>query len=236
MQTNDLVDLFRLAVDDEDADDPLWSTLEVYHYMDDAQRQFARDTDYFLDSSTVAITEAAITASDPFVTLDPRIIKIRHARLKTGGTKIFPMTYDGMEDQTTTPNDYDSPWGGNGGIHWLKSTGIPRFAVTDLEDDKVRLAPIPVTSDTLAMTVYRLPLVTLRDGISAFEIVEEEYQRGLLYWMKYLAYQKNDADTYSERLMQNARAEHMNFIPEVKGYLRRKRFSSTPGVVRYGGL
>lgn len=236
MQTNDLIDLFRSSTDDEDADDPLWSTSEVFHYMDDAQKQFARDTDYFMDASTVEITEATITAADPFVTLDPRITKIRHARLKTAGTKIYPMTYDGMEEQRTTPNDYESPWGGSGGVQWLTSTGKPRFAVTDMEDNKVRLAPIPIANDTLAMGVYRLPLTNLQDGISDFEVIEEEYQRGLMYWMKYLAYQKNDVDTYDERLMKDAFAEHTNFTEKVKGNLRRKRFSSTPGVVRYGGL
>jgi hypothetical protein len=236
MQTNDLVDLFRLAVDDNDADDPLWSTLEVYYYMDDAQKQFARGTDYFSDASTVEIVEATITADDPFVTIDPRITKLRNDRLNTVGTKLAPMTYDGMEEQITTPDDYDSPWNRSGGIHWLTSVGKPRFVVTDMETGKYRLAPIPQDSDTLAMGVYRLPLETIVEGVSDFEVLEEDYQRGLLFWMKYLAYQKNDPDTYSERLMSNALLQHESFVKDVKAALRRIRYSSTPGVVRYGGL
>jgi hypothetical protein len=236
MRTSDLEDLFRLDVDDCDEDDPLWTTLEVYHYMDDAQKQFARDTDYFSDASTLEIVESAITAGDPFVTLDPRVIKLRHARLKAAGTKIYPSTYDAMDEQMTTPNDYDSPWGRSGGVWWLNSVGKPRFAVTDMEDGKYRLAPIPQDDDILAMGVYRLPLEDITDSTPDLEIREEEYQRGLLHWMKYKAYGKNDADTYSDRLMKMALANHEEFIRKVKGYLRRIRFSSTPGTVRYGGL
>ena len=52
MSPEDLLSLFRSNVEDTDENDPLWSDVEMYSYMDEAQKQFARETDYFMDAST----------------------------------------------------------------------------------------------------------------------------------------------------------------------------------------
>jgi len=71
-----LLDLFRSNVEDTDEDDPLWTDVEMYSYMDEAQKAFARGTDYFSDSLTPEITAVAITAGEAFSPLDPRLTNL----------------------------------------------------------------------------------------------------------------------------------------------------------------
>ena len=236
MTADDLANLFRLAIDDTDADDPLWSDTELFSYMDASQKEFARRTDYFSDASTVAIVQIPFVTDDTIKALDPRIIKIRSAKLTTNKTKVQPVTYSQMENRITNPSDYNSPFEFGSILDWESSNGIPRYIVTDIETNAIRLAPIPVVADTLELIVYRLPLEDINDNQQTLEITEEDLQRGMLFYMKYMAYLKNDIDTYDERLQQTALANHENFIENSKRQLRRLRFSSTVGVVRYGGL
>ena len=235
MTPEELRDLFRSDVEDTDELDPLWSETEVYQYMDQAQKYFARETDYFTDVSTAAIVNAAVTAADPFVTIDPRITKLRGARL-SDGTKVTPVKYDDIDRVGYARDAYDTMQFSNN-INWESDTGVPRFAITDMEDDKLRLVPIPTANDTLNLRVYRLPLEDItEDCNTSFEITEYEYQRGLMYYMKYLAYQKNDSDVYNAELAAEALSQWGDFIGRVRRALDRKRFGSTTGVVRYGGL
>ena len=236
MTADDLAVLFRFAVDDNDADDPLWSDTELNSYMDAAQKEFARRTSYFSDASTVEIVQIAFSAADIIKAHDPRIIKIRSAKLLTNKSKVQPVTYAGMENKLTNPSDYHSPFNYGSVLDWESSTGTPRYIITDLETNSLRLAPIPVADDTLQLVVYRLPLEDINDNQQALEITEEDFQRGLLFYMKYMAYTKNDIDTYDERLQQTALSNHENFIENSNRQLRRLRFSSTAGVVQYGGL
>ena len=236
MTADDLAVLFRFAIDDNDADDPLWSDTELNSYMDASQKEFARRTDYFSDATTAAIVQIAFIANDTIKTLDSRVTKIRSAKLTTNKTKVQPVTYADMENRITNPSDYNSPFEYGSALDWESSAGVPRYIITDIEKNAVRLAPIPVVADTLELIVYRLPLDNITDNFQSLEVAEEDFQRGLLFYMKYLAYMKNDIDTYDERLQQSALANHENFIENSKRQLRRLRFSSAPGVIRYGGL
>jgi len=236
MTPEEVVELFRLTVDDTDEDDPLWTDLEVYNYLDEAAKQFARKTDYFSDASTVGIAQVAITADDPWVALDARITKIRIAQLASTGHKVTPVTFAQMEDQPNTIDTYGSPFNFTTTYRWQQSTGTPRFLVTDMENNKGRLASIPVIDDTLELQVYRLPLKEITENSATFEITESEYQRGLILYMKYLAYSKNDVDTFEQDLADRAKGEAMEFHRDVKRDMTRKRYSSHTGTVRYGGL
>lgn len=236
MTPEEVVELFRLDVDDTDADDPLWSDLEVYHYLDEAQKQFARKTDYFSDASTADICIATITADDPWVTLDPRVTKIRAAQLGNTGKKVTPVTFAQMEDQPNTVDTYGSPFNFSSTYKWQEAVGTPRFAVTDMERNKLRLASIPQENDTLNMQVYRLPLKDITEDSARFEVEETDYQRNLIHFMKYLAYSKNDVDTFEQDLADRAERVASSFHLQAQRDLRRRRYSAHTGTVRYGGL
>lgn len=233
MTPEELENLFRLDVEDTDTDDPLWSSEEVYSYMDNAQKIFSRETDYFSDVTTPEITQIDFLAGDEFVKVDSRITLIRGARLSSSSKDIEPITHSNMDIALYTADAYSSSFSNT---NWTTATGTPAYIVTDMEHNKLRLVPIPVEDDTLKLHVYRLPLESLTEDSSDFEIEEDEYQRGLLFYMKYLAYMKNDSDAYSSALSDKSFSLWNNFIETSKRYLRRQRFSSTKGTIRYGGL
>jgi len=236
MTPEDVVELFRLDVDDTDADDPLWSDLEVYYYLDEAQKQFARKTDYFSDMSTADVCVATITADDPWVVLDPRVTKVRAAQLGSRPSKITPVTFAEMEDQPSTVDSYGSPFNFSQSYNWQTATGTPRFAVTDMERNKLRLTAIPQENDTLIMQVYRLPLKDITEDSARLEVEETDYQRGLINYMEHLAYSKNDVDTFEQDLADRAMARAREFHLDVQRDMKRRRYSAHAGTVRYGGL
>jgi hypothetical protein len=235
MTPADLADLFRSDVDDTDANDPLWSDDEVYSYMDRSQKKFARETDYFSDSSTAEIVQLTVTADDPVLTLNPRVTKIRSARLLSTGRQLTPKKYQDVENDGYGDNDYDS-YATFTTTNWEDSTGNPIILITDWENEKVRLVPIPTVNDTVNLRVYRLPLVDITEDTPSFEITELEYQTGLLYWMKHLAYLKNDADVFNLQLSEEGRRLATMFMDDADRNIQRLRAGSTVGAVRYGGL
>lgn len=235
MTPSDLADLFRSDVDDTDTDDPLWSDTEVFSYMDRAQKKFARETDYFSDASTVAVTQISVTADNPILSLDPRITKIRGARLVSTGRQLTPKKYQDVEADGYGSNDYDS-YATFTTLNWEDSTGNPIILITDWEKDKARLVPIPTVNDTLNLRVYRLPLEDITEDSLEFEITETEYQTGLTYWMKHLAYLKNDADVFNMELSEEGHRLALSFMNDADRDIQRLRAGSTVGAVRYGGL
>lgn len=256
MTPEDIVELFRLDVDDTDPDDPLWSTLEVYNYLDEAQKEFARKTDYFSDASTPEIVDLTVNkidlTADPvvvdtthmFADLDYRIIKIRSAKLVSTGEKVDPMTYAAMELVPAQGIRYANYLDAK--LDWENARGRPRYLVTDVERGKVRIAPMHTSNvvnpqpadlvDIIRLQVYRLPLKDIAEGTPRFEIVESEYQRSLLPYMKFQAYSKNDVDTFEQDLADRAKAESDERFALVKRDLRRVRYTAHTGTVRYGGL
>jgi hypothetical protein len=248
MTPEEVVDLFRLGVEDTDTNDPLWSTLEVYNYLDEAQKEFARKTDYFSDASTASVCTSAVTADDPWVALSPLITKIRAAHLVNTGGKLTPVTFAQMEGMPNTSNAYNpsnSFFNGaynpsnsfsNGAYSWMTSTGVPQYIVTDMEKDKGRLAATPTTDDTVSLQVYRLPLEDIVVGSLSLEITETDYQRKLIPYMKFMAYSKNDVDTMELTLADRSLAEARIIFSDVRAQMYRQRYSAHTGTVRYGGL
>jgi len=237
MTPEELADLFRSDVEDTDTDDPLWTDIEVLSYMDRSQKMFARKTDYFADASTTEIVQVSVTADNPFIALDPRITKIRGGRLVSTGRRLDPKKYNDVErNGYGSSTDYGSSFSFSN-TNWETAKGSPVTIITDLEKDKGRLVPIPTINDTINLHVYRLPLLDIDiDNCDAFEITETEYQTGLIYYMKFLAYQKNDADVFNIDLSNLAKELADDFMKDARNALRRQRFSSTVGAVAYGGL
>jgi len=255
MTPADIEELFRLNVDDTDTTDPLWSDLEVYSYLDEAQKQFARMTDYFSDASTPAIVDLTVNridkTADPvviddthrFADLDYRVIKIRSAKLVSTGERVKPMTYEAMDRE---PSSINSTYATIAHTDWEDALGDPKHLITDVERGKVRISPMAVSNtpnptagdllDVIRLQVYRLPLTDLIVGSTAFEIQESEYQRSLILYMKHLAYSKNDVDVFDQALADRALASAEVEFSRIKRHLKRVRYSAHTATVKYGGL
>lgn len=229
MAPSELFDAFRLEVDDL-ADGTLWSEDEIYRYMDQAQREFARKTDCFLDATTASVTQIAITANQALVTLSPLVTKVRRGELASNFNTVKATTLAEMDEGAVIGSDY----GRVVPTQWRSATGEPRWAVTDYQPGKLLLVPKPVIADTLSLAVFRLPLNTLTSSSTVLEVIDEDHQYGLRLFMEHLAYLKQDAETYNPKRSKNAKDEWAEFIADAKRSFRRKRY--TPKAIAYGGI
>ena len=194
MNLRDLILLFRTEVDDV-AEPYLWSDEELGEYATDAQNEACRRARLLIDSSTTAVCQYNVLAGDPWITLDPRVIFVRRARVASRTPRLSRLSY----------RDLDAIPG------WEAQTGTVQSFITDMETGKLRLYkywpaddPLPVppatatVMDTLNLTVVRLPLTDLTHLDDEVEI-HARYARNLRHWMAHRAYLKRDEDTFDEK-------------------------------------
>ena len=86
MLSEELFDAFRSDVSDVSAP-YLWSDSEVWRYMDDAYKMFARLTGGVPDS-TSDLTQIDVVAGEADAEVSPLILKFREARLLSTGLKL----------------------------------------------------------------------------------------------------------------------------------------------------
>ena len=201
LETQDIFELLRLELDDKelpgngDSSFSLWSNSELFHYIDQAQREFAQDTLCISDASTYgAIT---VTADNPWVDFDSNIIELRRVYLGSTGNVVEFMTLNDFERGGNWSSDY----GANKlNSSWRSSTGTPNIIITDMETGRGRLYPIPVADDTLEMLVYREPLEEIEDASTDLEI-DAKFRRGLVHGAAVLAYAKDYVETFNNDAM-----------------------------------
>lgn len=231
MSPSELLSQFRTEVDDlelpgnGDDSDTLWKDTEIYGYMDEGQKEFVRLTDFLPD-----VIDVGVTAAEPYVDFDPNIAKVRRARLRTAGTIITPTTLNQIESLVISDDYYNS----EGIQQWEDLKGPPKYLITDAKLYSARLVPEPLVIDTLDLHIFRKP-EDIADGDSSFEVEEIQHLRTILMYMKYLAYNKQDAETVDDQRSEGALEKFTHFVSEYKFELQRTRRRSGGGI-RYGGL
>lgn len=216
MDSTRLHELFRKEVFDV-AEPYLWADDEVFHYANEAQRTFCRLTGGLADASTPAVTRVQVTAGDPWAAISPLILKVRGVN-GAEGRYIDLMNYEDLQ---------------RAGIKLNSRTGNPETLILGMETDKVRVYPTPIVDETLELLVYRLPLKTIDDFDQKIEIAQQHHT-ALLLWMKHLAYNKADAETFDKgKALEFERAfQTYCFGAQIeKGTAKHKT-----RVVSYGGL
>lgn len=181
MQLQQLITLFRLEVDDVAGSDDarLWSAEEALDFANDAQNEACRRARLLVDSSTAAICQIAVTTAGlGLLTLDPRVLFVRKARIAGA----LPLRRMNMQDMEA----YDAYWQD-------ASASTPRFFIPDYETGKLQLWPKPSATSTLLLTVVRDPLAEMNDDQDTPEIAER-YHRSLRFWMMFRAYSKQDSE------------------------------------------
>ena len=212
MDSTALHNLFRSDVRDE-VTPYLWSSLEIYAYIDDAQKMFCRLQGGISDA-TSALTQVAVVANQAFSTISSRILKIRELISRTHHRKIELVN---VEDVYPSPDI---------------STGSLCRAIVGMEANKLRWVPVPAESQTVEMLIYRLPLVDITTSGQTIEI-DEQHHRHLLSWMKHLAHMKQDAETYDKGRSDMFRAEFQAYCNQSKA--ERERREHKYRTVAYGG-
>lgn len=129
MTTTELLAIFRAEVDDLEAT-YLWSDALVYGYIDDAQKQFCRETYGIEDARSFRL---AIKPTVEWYTIEPRILKVRSAIDPATGYDIPLVAYEKMRVH---------------GLSFDGAFGAPVALITGMEKNKLRVTPIPTASPT----------------------------------------------------------------------------------------
>lgn len=154
---------------------------------DDRLRQFASQAEreacrrsHLLVDSTSAFCSVAVPANTPLVELDPLIINVRRCKLSISTYSLSSVRAEEMD--RVNPG-------------WESHLGTPTTYVTDYQSGHIRLYPNPQVGSTLTMTVSRLPVADMAADADKPEI-RREYHEGLVQWMLYRAYSKQDSDLF----------------------------------------
>lgn len=232
MTPSALFDLFRKDVVDEEAP-YLWSDDEVWGYMDDAQKTFCRKA-WGISDARSALTSLAIAEGDDWAEISPQILHIRHARRASDGRDVTVMTFEQLQNAAARQDDY-------GVLHRITiddiTTGPVSHLILGMEQDAVRLYPIASADDTIRLVLDRLSDTIDQDAVEIddyqFEI-PEKHHRGLLLWMKHLAYSKQDAETFDKGKAAEFEERFLRYCADAR--VERERLEQPPGFMSYGGL
>ena len=225
MDSTALHGLFRSDVRDEQTP-YLWSDAEIYSYIDDAQNMFCRLQGGIADA-TSAITHLTVTAGTTYTALSPLILKLREIRRSADGYDLEILNFEDL--QTQRPID---DYGYRTGYRIDSSSGPVNGVVVGMEANKLRWVKIPDTDQEFDMIVYRMPLIAITGAGQALEI-DVHHHRHLLNWMKYLAHQKQDAETYDRGRADMFRNEFLGYCDQAKA--ERERREHKYRTVSYGG-
>lgn len=215
MDSTQLLETFRTEVFDN-AEPYLWSDVEIYRYIDGAQKMFCRLTEGLEDARTASVTKLVLTPGQEWAELSPLILKIRSARRDGRPLTIVPYE-DTLEH----------------GDHRHGVQGAPRALVLGETRGAVRVHPVPTEATTIDLAVFRLPLKNITDmGCQRLE-VEDHHADGLLLWMKYMAYGKQDSEVFDPNRAAESELAFRTYCAKARQEQGRARHPT--GATMYGG-
>lgn len=178
MNVAGLIGLYRFESGD-DAQPPFVTDERLIALAVEAEEEACRRAELLRDS-TSAMCSVAVTADNAVVTIDPRIIDVRRARLASDTFPLGTLTVDEMDE--AHPG-------------WEDETGTPRAVVTGYQTNALRLWPVPTANDTLRLTVTRLPLTDV-NAVDDTPEIPAPYHRKLAQWLLYRVYSVQDSELF----------------------------------------
>lgn len=228
MDSTALHALFRAEVRDDTAP-YLWADSEVYAFMDDAQKMFCRLGGGIADAVS-PITSLPAPAGQEYVEFSPLILKIREAH-RADGRDLDILNFEDIQfGNTGLVSDYG--WQPRH-ADFSSKTGELRAVVTGMDATHLRLLDAPAADDTVSLIVYRLPLNEIGGEDVALEI-GEQHHRHLLLWMKYLAHQKQDAETLDQARATSFQQQFYAYCAAARA--EREKLEHKYRTVAYGGI
>ena len=149
----------------------------------EAIHEACRRARLLVDRSTTAVCTYGVTAGQPLITLDSRIIKVRVAMLTSQATPLRRLYVADMDEQSSG---------------WENHTGSTDSYIADYETGKVFLYRKPAQNDTLKLVVVRLPLNDLTSASSVPEI-PLQYHPALVPYVVSAMRSKDDTELYDPR-------------------------------------
>lgn len=150
--------------------------------FNEAIHEACRRARLIVDRSTAAICTYAVTAGNPVITLDPRIIKIKRATLVGRSAPLTRRYLADLEERSAS---------------WEQDTGTVDSYVADYETGKVCLYRKPSDNGTLKMVAVRLPLVDLAAGASPE--IPVQYHHALRHYVVAEMRGADDTELYDPR-------------------------------------
>lgn len=213
MTTTELLAIFREEVYDAVAP-YLWSDALIYRYIDDAQKQFCRDTYGIADARSFKVNIKS--DGTEWYRYDPRILKVRGAVFSDTGRKVPIIPFEKMAEH---------------GYSFNGSQGPLAALITGLEENTFRTVPVPNAVSTVNLTTFRLP----EDVVAGDELeIAPQHHIHLLHWVKHRAYDVQDAETYDKKASEKYLNSHLAYCAKV--LQEQSRAGHEAGAVIYGGI
>ncbi|MCG6552568.1 MAG: hypothetical protein L7F77_09595 [Candidatus Magnetominusculus sp. LBB02] len=201
MTLNEILATTRSMLDDT-ATPYLWPDAELVVCLNDRLNAMCAEALCITDSSTPQICQISLTKGTASYPLDSRIIAIKRATVQSTATPLFKTTADSL-----------FRWYGL----WQNFEGTPAYYLLDVQSGFITLHPVPAVSDTLHLSVYRLPLSEMS---TLYPNVEPEiprrYTRTLINGIAALAYEKSGSDTFSHESAKTYRELWQKGLDEMR--------------------
>ncbi|KJU83827.1 hypothetical protein MBAV_003987 [Candidatus Magnetobacterium bavaricum] len=180
----------------------LWSDAELVDYLNDAINELLIQTRLLIDSATPDICRIDVSANVNAYALDKRVIALKRVVSQGTGTLLVRVTQPYMDALNA---------------NWEQTTGSPRNYLLDATSGYLTLYPTPDKSDTLRLTVYRLPINELTPTAQDLEPeVNYRYHPRLIAGILCRAYEKTDTETFNPTGGQKYNDIWHRFIEDVK--------------------
>lgn len=207
--------------------DRLWPSAEMNRYINRTYRKIARDTRCIRDASTPAVCQIAVAPIDYTTyqvgTLDYQWANtlgswMYHLNVAPYLLPLHPSIIDIDEVKWTTQywkltHVSVTKWQPN--TIWEQVIGMPTEFATDLQANMIALNYRATTTDTLRLSVKRMPLVDLSaDGdIPEFR---SEYHDFILAGVLEQMYSKQDIECFDGKKAAEYKAEFLDNIDQIK--------------------
>lgn len=230
MNSTELHDLFRAEVFDQ-AKPPFWSDLEIYNYMDDAQKLFCRLGGGIPDGTTDDITLVDVAAGDTWIDLDPKIIKLRGAQRMSDFVDMKLLNFEDLQNSGRPTEQWD--YGVQKTYQLDDQIGDMRYLIMGITDGQARLLKRPDKDDQIRLIVERMPLVDITKAGQKLEI-RDEHHTYLMLWMKARAYRKQDAEVFDKGKSDDFEAQFRAYCKQATAEkeMRQKKYR----LMVYGGI
>ena len=219
MNVQAFIENFRHTLNDEVAP-YLWSDAEVITYLNDAINEACERALLIEDRTTPEVCNITLVPGQGDYFLHESVIKVKR------------VTYRGHVLEETSVEALDQQC-----HNWEARNGRPHQYICG-QNFGFRVVPIPTLTDvpeTLALTVYRLPLVEMVESADTdIPEVPVRFHMRLLPWMYRCAYLKQDSETLNEGQAAKHEATFIaSFGERIGANVQRKQRDRRPQVVQF---
>lgn len=203
--------------EDSDASDQLrWSNEELTRAINEAFLQAHRRSLLIKESSpTFDIT---VTTGNPTYALDPRIIRIKGAKLVSTGNQLTKAEVEEVWDQKD----------------WDTQENTPTHYIVDYNSSSFTLYPIPIVDDTVKLLYYRSELTPLSwSNPTGTPEIPERYQIPALHYAAFMCFNKDEANTLDPRKAQYHLALFQAEFSETSAYIEKRRERTSYRTIQY---